>query len=257
MIRLVSGVILAVAAVAAIVWLPLFALRAVVAAIAAAAAFEYTALAGVQRPASRALIVVMAALACWALGMPARVSMSVVTAAVLAWLGIEVLLFGHDIGRAAVAVMGAAYIGAPLGLLFAIHARTGWQVTLLLMATVVVSDSAQYYTGRGFGRRLLAPVISPKKTVEGALGGLAGAALFLALAGPRVLVGEPLVPLALLGVAMAAVGICGDLFESSLKRHAGLKDSSTLIPGHGGVLDRIDALLFATPMFYLYLRGLP
>ena len=146
--------------------------------------------------------------------MPARVSMSVVTAAVLAWLGVEVLLFGHDIGRAAVAVVGAAYIGVPLGLLVAIHARTGWQVTLLLMATVVVSDSAQYYTGRAFGRRPLAPMISPKKTIEGALGGLAGAALFLALAGPRVLVGEPLVPLALLGVAMAAVGICGDLFES-------------------------------------------
>ena len=64
-------------------------------------------------------------------------------------------------------------------------------------------------------------------------------------------------PLALLGLAMAAVGICGDLFESSLKRHAGLKDSSALIPGHGGVLDRIDALLFATPVFYLYLRDLP
>ena len=100
-------------------------------------------------------------------------------------------------------------------------------------------------------------MISPKKTVEGALGGVAGAALFLALLGPRVLRGEPIVSLALLGVTMAAVGICGDLFESSLKRHAGLKDSSALIPGHGGVLDRIDALLFATPMFYLYLRDLP
>jgi phosphatidate cytidylyltransferase len=257
MTRLVSGVILAVAAVAAIVWLPLVALRVMVAAIAAAAAFEYTALAGISRPASRALVMAMTAIACWAVGMPAWTSVPVTTAAVLAWLAVEVLLFGHDIGGAAVALTGAVYIGGPLGLLVAVHARAGWKVTLLLLATVVVSDTAQYYAGRGFGRRLLAPVISPKKTIEGALGGLAGAAVFLALAGPRVLVGESLLRLALLGVAMAAVGICGDLFESSLKRHAGLKDSSTLIPGHGGVLDRIDALLFATPMFYLYLRDLP
>jgi phosphatidate cytidylyltransferase len=257
MTRLISGVILALAAVAAIVWMPLLALRAIAAAIAGAAAFEYAAVAGVSRQVSRLMLVAMAAVTCWLFGMPAFVSAALITAVVLAWLGIEVLLFGHDIGRAALAVTGAAYVGAPLGLLVAIHARSGWRVTLLLLATVVVSDSAQYYAGRGFGRRLLAPIISPKKTVEGAMGGLAGAALFLALVGPIVLVGEPVLLLALLGVTMAAVGICGDLFESSLKRHAGMKDSSSLIPGHGGVLDRIDALLFVTPLFYLYLRDLP
>ena len=257
MTRLVSGVVLAGAAVAAIVWLPLVALRVLAVAVAGAAAFEYTALAGVRRAGSRWLVVAMAAITCWAFGMPAWASVSVATAVVVGWLAVEVLLFGHDIGRASVAVVGAAYVGGPLGLLVAIHARSGWTVTLLLLATVVVSDSAQYYAGRGFGRRLLAPVISPKKTVEGALGGVIGAAVFLAVLGPRVLVGEPIVPLALLGATMAAVGICGDLFESSLKRHAGLKDSSGLIPGHGGVLDRIDALLFATPLFYLYLGGLP
>ena len=257
MTRLVSGVVLALVAVAAIVWLPLVALRVLAVAVAAAAAFEYGAAAGVTRDPSRLLIVVMAAVACWYLGMPALASVAVATAIALAWLAVEVLLFGHDIGRAAAAVAGAVYIGGPLGLLVAIHARSGWKVTLLLLATVVVSDTAQYYAGRAFGRRPLAPVVSPKKTIEGAIGGLAAAALFMALAGSRILVGEALVPLAVLGLAMGAVGICGDLFESSLKRRAGLKDSSSLIPGHGGVLDRIDALLFATPMFYLYLRGLP
>jgi phosphatidate cytidylyltransferase len=257
MTRLVSGVVLALAAVAAIVWLPVVALRVLAAAVAGAAALEYAGAAGVSRDASRVLVVVMAALACWWLGMPALASVAVATAIALAWLAVEVLLFGHDIARAAAAVAGAVYVGCPMGLLVAIHVRSGWRVTLLLLATVVVSDTAQYYSGRAFGRHKLAPIVSPKKTVEGAAGGLVGAALFMALAGSRILVGEALVPLAVLGLAMAAVGICGDLFESSLKRHAGLKDSSSLIPGHGGVLDRIDALLFATPLFYLYLRDLP
>ena len=257
MTRLVSGIVLALVAVAAIVWLPLLALRVLAAAVAGAAALEYAGAAGITRDVSRALVVVMAALACWWLGMPALTRVAVVVAIVLAWLAVEVLLFGHDISRATAAVAGAAYVGGPLGLLVAIHARGGWRVTLLLLATVVVSDTAQYYSGRAFGRRPLAPVVSPKKTIEGAVGGLVGAALFMALAGSQVLVGEAMVALAVLGLAMAAVGICGDLFESSLKRHAGLKDSSALIPGHGGVLDRIDALLFATPLFYLYLQGLP
>ena len=257
MTRLVSGVVLAVAAVAAIVWLPLVALRVLASLVAAAAAFEYAAAAGITRDLSRALVVVMAAVACWWMGMPAFVSAAAATALAIAWLALEVLLFGHDIARAAAAVTGAVYVGAPLGLLVAIHARAGWRVTLLVIATVVVSDTAQYYTGRAFGRRPLAPVVSPKKTIEGALGGLVASALFMALAGSQILVVEAPVPLAILGLAMGAVGICGDLFESSLKRRAGLKDSSSLIPGHGGVLDRIDALLFAAPLFYLFLRDLP
>ena len=257
MTRLVSGIVLALAAIAAIVWLPVIALRILAVVVAGAAALEYAGAAGVTRDPSRVLVVVMAALACWWLGMPALASVAVATSIALAWLAVEVLLFGHDIARAAAAVAGAVYVGGPLGLLVAIHVRSGWRVTLLLLATVVVSDTAQYYSGRAFGRHKLAPIVSPKKTVEGAAGGLVGAALFMALAGSRILVGEALVPLAVLGLAMAAVDICGDLFESSLKRHAGLKDSSSLIPGHGGVLDRIDALLFATPLFYLYLRDLP
>src|SRR5690606_25279131 len=101
-----------------------------------------------------------------------------------------------------------------------------------------------------------APAISPKKTIEGALGGavfgtafmaVGGAWLFPSLASPWAWSG--------VGLAIVALGICGDLFESRLKRTAGVKDSSALIPGHGGILDRIDALLFATPAFYMFVRA--
>ena len=140
-------------------------------------------------------------------------------------------------------------------MLVAMHARTARTATLLLIATVVVSDSAQYYSGRAFGRRPLAPAISPKKTIEGAIGGVVFGTLFMALAGPRRAARRGAAcRWRLLGLAVVVLGICGDLFESRLKRAAGVKDSSTLIPGHGGVLDRIDALLFATPAFYLFLR---
>lgn len=146
------------------------------------------------------------------------------------------------------------YIGLPLGALVGVHIFGGRGAVLLLVFTIVVSDSAQYYAGRLLGRRKLAPRLSPKKTIEGAIGGFVAAPLFLYFAGPYfVPVVTPLM-IAPLGVALVACGIAGDLFESMIKRAAQMKDSSALIPGHGGVLDRIDALLFATPPFYLFLR---
>ena len=129
-------------------------------------------------------------------------------------------------------------------------------VRTLLIATVVVSDSAQYYTGRAFGRRRLAPAISPSKTVEGALGGLLFGTLAMTLGGYWVFRGVNLWLLVGTSVAVVALGMAGDLFESLLKRSAGVKDSSDLIPGHGGVLDRIDSWLFAAPVFYLFTRYL-
>ena len=123
------------------------------------------------------------------------------------------------------------------------------------MLTVIVSDTAQYYTGRLFGTRPLAPAISPKKTVEGAVGGFVFGTLLLAIAGHVVAADAD--PAAARGARHGVwwrTGIAGDLFESMLKRSAGVKDSSALIPGHGGVLDRIDALLFAAPVYYIVLK---
>jgi CDP-diglyceride synthetase len=127
---------------------------------------------------------------------------------------------------------------------------------VLLMITIVISDSAQYYTGRALGRRPLAPSISPKKTLEGAIGGLVFGTLAFGLGARVVFPGSSPWLVALVGASIAALGIVGDLFESLLKRSAGVKDSGTIIPGHGGVLDRIDSWLFAAPVYYVFVRYL-
>jgi phosphatidate cytidylyltransferase len=162
---------------------------------------------------------------------------------------------GQDaLGRAAASVFPMLYLGLPIGAMVSLRSLRGREALFLLLLTVVVSDTAQYYTGRAFGRRLLAPTISPKKTVEGAVGGFVFGGLLLAAAGAWWLPSMPAALRALLGVTIVALGIAGDLFESMLKRSAGMKDSSALIPGHGGVLDRIDALLFAAPVYYVLLK---
>jgi CDP-diglyceride synthetase len=156
--------------------------------------------------------------------------------------------------QVAAGALAIVYLGLPLGTLVAVHLVGGRGAVLLLVFTMVVSDSAQYYAGRVFGRHPLAPLLSPKKTIEGAIGGFVAAPAFLYVAGPYWVPVAAAPSIAVLGLALVAAGIAGDLFESLLKRAAAMKDSSSLIPGHGGVLDRIDALLFATPVFYVYLR---
>lgn len=255
MTRLLSGAALAAVAVAAIFLLPLIGLRVLASLVAVLAAREYLGIAhaGPRAPITPILLLVTAA--CWWLSDPDRTFALPLLLAGLAWLASEVLFQGLAVEHAAARFLAPWYVGMPLGMLAAVQALGGPRATLFLLATIVVSDSGQYYTGRAFGRRALAPAISPKKTVEGAVGGLVLATGFVVLAGPWVFPTASLSSLALLGLTIVLLGICGDLFESRLKRAAGVKDSSSLIPGHGGVLDRIDALLFAAPAYYLYLRA--
>ena len=254
MTRLLSGVAMATSALAAILFLPDLALRVLTCLVAALAAYEYIRIVDASRSVPGAApLLLLVALTAWWMFDPTRDEFLTLLLAGVAWVAIDVVFRGLPIDRAAARFFAPWYIGMPLGLLAGIHAAAGSRATLLLIATVVVSDSAQYYCGRRFGRRLLAPAISPKKTIEGAAGGVVFATLFVALAGPWVFPLAGRGSLALLGVAIVALGIYGDLFESRLKRVAGMKDSSALIPGHGGILDRIDALLFATPAFYVYL----
>jgi phosphatidate cytidylyltransferase len=250
MVRLISGVALAAAALAAILFLPPTGLLLAASGVAFLAALEYQRVVRgwVGLPAA-------AALACFIVGRLQFGDATFLVLVIAIGFGVSAAVLFRDqpLDGAASNAFGVIYIAVPLGALVLIHRLGGAETVLLLLFTVVVSDSAQYYTGRLFGRHALAPAISPKKTIEGAVGGLVIGPLFLIVAGRFVLPFVRLPLLAGLGVAVVALGIAGDLFESRLKRTAGVKDSSTLIPGHGGILDRIDALLFAAPAFYLFL----
>jgi phosphatidate cytidylyltransferase len=250
MTRLVSGVVLAAAVLVAIRFLPLLPLRLLACLVAALAAREYLEI--VDSP-IRAVVLVVAL--CWVVSGAAMPAAAVLLTMGLLWVGVEVLISNHSIQQACAGIFGAVYIGMPLGMLVAVHGLLGWRATLLLIGTVVVSDSMQYYTGRSLGRHPLAPSISPKKTIEGAVGGVVFGTIFMTIFGAQVLPFSGYGPLVILGLLVVAFGIGGDLFESRLKRTAGLKDSSSLIPGHGGILDRIDALLFAVAPFYLFVRN--
>ncbi len=126
------------------------------------------------------------------------------------------------------------------------------ELVLYLILLVAIADSGAYFTGKAFGKNKLAPELSPGKTREGALGGLAGAAIWSILGAfyfylPNV----DWLPFILLSLVVALMSVAGDLFESLIKREAGQKDSGNILPGHGGILDRIDGLLAALPIFAL------
>ncbi len=152
---------------------------------------------------------------------------------------------------------GVVYIGFCLAHLVLIRFLP-MGVAWLFVLTVITAggDTGAYYIGKAFGRRKLCPVISPNKTVAGALGGISSGVLAALLAGHFLL---PQVSLAVIGLAalgLSVIGIIGDLAESMIKRSEGIKDAGTILGGHGGVLDRIDSLLLAAPiLFYLLSMG--
>lgn len=157
--------------------------------------------------------------------------------------------------QAAWIALGTTYVGGLLSFASGLRGLPeGRQFIYFLVGTIWAGDIAAFCIGSQFGRRLLAPRISPKKTVEGALGGMA-AAVVVAIAGspwawPRLTPPRA----AVVGLLLSLVGILADLCESAVKRGAGVKDSGDLIPGHGGMLDRLDSLMFACPVLYALVR---
>lgn len=129
---------------------------------------------------------------------------------------------------------------------------TGRDLLFLLFLCVILSDTAAFYVGRAIGRRKMAPVLSPNKSWEGAIGAVIASIAASWLASAWFFPGLPLKHALIIGALLGPAGILGDLAESTLKRAGGVKDSGRLLPGHGGLLDRIDSLLFAAPILYYY-----
>ena len=151
-------------------------------------------------------------------------------------------------------IQGMVYIALPLALIVLIrHGDAGrfWIIALLII--IFAGDTAAYYTGTYFGKRKLCPWVSPKKTIEGALGGLAANFVVGFILKLFFLPQVGWMAMLAMCILLGAVGQVGDLFESVLKRTANIKDSGNILPGHGGILDRIDALLFAAPVAWIFI----
>lgn len=178
--------------------------------------------------------------------------------ACLLWLVNFAWLSRSGLGRSGTAaaitfkllMLGCILLAAWLGLSL-LQARSPWLVFLLLII-IAAADTGAYFSGRHFGGARLAPTISPGKTRAGALGGLLTAAILTPIAG-ALFPFNPFEPFALAALAfgLAMISIGGDLFISLLKRQRGLKDTSALLPGHGGILDRFDSMAAAVPFFAL------
>lgn len=265
--RVVTALLLAPLVMLAVLLLPTAGFALVIAAFAIVGAWEWAALAGVVGRAWRvgyaaALAVLLAAI--W-FALPRSWDLALFAVAAAWWLGLGVTM--ARIRRITpvttiqpkLLALGLMVLAAPWLAMTHLHAvpDTGPALVLSLLLLIWIADSAAYFAGRRFGRRKLAVVLSPGKTWAGVWGALAGAGLWGALV--ALPLGLPLLAalaLVLVCALAAVVSIIGDLYESLLKRRRGLKDAGNLLPGHGGMLDRIDSIVAAAPVFALGLLWL-
>ncbi len=254
--RIITAAVLVAVLLPAFLLLPKSFGEALIGLFVLGAAWEWSAFLGWRAPALRlGYVATVGGLVVAAyLWVPVAVPLAPLLGASMAWWAVAfalILRFPVSINTAAAGVSGllvivpawvclVALLNTPVG---------GRSLLLLVLAIVWAADVGAYFTGRRFGRVRLAPQVSPGKTWEGVIGGLA-AATIVAMAGAAVL-GRAVLPAIPLGLSVAAISIVGDLTVSVFKRSAGLKDSGNLFPGHGGVLDRIDSVTAAAPLFVL------
>jgi phosphatidate cytidylyltransferase len=260
--RAFSGALIVVLLVAAVLWLPPAWLVALLSIVLVAAAWEWAGFIAPRRSVARLLFAAAAIALCvlwWRISGGGQGLRLLLWSAGAFWCVALVWLVASP-GRVGPVVVA---IGGLLALSFAWLAlarmRMNWPegaaAVMYALLIVWLADSGAYFAGRAFGRRKLAPAVSPGKTWAGLWGGLA-VCLLLALVTAQ-LRQLPAVPLLVVTLAAGLFSVVGDLTESLCKRYAGVKDSGNLIPGHGGVLDRFDSLLAAAPILMLGIELLP
>ena len=254
MTRLLTGLALFAALLATIALGPPGLFAAVAAVAAGVSAWEaYRLLEAKTRPLTAlGCLATMAVVACWQAPAPALIAATLSTLTLaMARRPDPAAMLDTTLGT----LFPVLWIGLSLSYAAAIRGLAGeegrgWLLMLLL--AVVGSDSTAYYVGRAWGRRPMAPSLSPKKTWEGAAGGIAGS-LAGAVVARVFFLPEATIPHTLaVGLLIGGSAMVGDLAESMVKRAVGIKDASGLLPGHGGLLDRADSLLFAVPVLYYY-----
>jgi phosphatidate cytidylyltransferase len=250
--RVLTAALLLAVFIPAVLWAPAWLWALMMAGLVGVAAFEWARLSAFPLRTARAYA---ALLACVALALPrvleadwALYQAALMLLAAGFWLLVAPLwLAGRWQARrpSVRAAVGAVLLLPTWAALVYLHAR-GPAVLLGVMAVVWIADTAAYFAGRYFGRHKLAPAISPGKTWEGVAGALLALALYAAAVGEAVAL--PLASLLPMAAGLLYLSVLGDLFESWIKRVAGMKDSGDILPGHGGVLDRIDALTSTLPL---------
>lgn len=269
MVRIVTGAV-GIALGLAVIRLGGLAFAAVLAVVAALAGREYAAMARRKGARPDAWIIMAGSIAFILAALKGAEVFDGYIIATLIMLAFSVQVLAkateNAVANTAATVAGALYIGWTLSRLVLVRAHEmGFGLTLFIVLTTWVNDIACYFVGTAFGRHKLMKRVSPGKTIEGSIGGLVVTVLF---AWAMTLVGDgtgwfetvPRLHAAALGLAISILGQLGDLAESALKRDVGIKDSGDLLPGHGGMLDRFDAIFFTAGLFYIYvglvLRGL-
>ena len=256
--RVITALLLAPLVLAGILWLPISVLMVLVAVVLLAGVWEWTRLVGVRGQAWRVLIVLAhAALMAWLAwyGWPALFPW-VALVGVCWWLFALAWLRAPGFGKSEAprhiglkVLVGALLVIPPWCAVALLHASgAAWVLHALLL--VWAADTFAFFTGRRFGGRKFAPTISPNKTWAGFWGGLFGVTLLSLVMAPVLGVELAYLPAFIAASLIAGLAsVLGDLYESLIKRQAGVKDSGALLPGHGGALDRIDSLLAALPVF--------